>query len=177
MKAYAAIQSSDQTPQPSDRAEPSYAWERIGSIAGEIYPLLVEEWQNCYSQVIDVPPDPDWEGFLRLDERGGCKLLVARVEGKIAGFSGFKIFKHLHYSFIATQEDTYYVSPKHRDKGIGVQLYKLSTQKKKEMGAEWEFSYHPVGSKQYKKFCRVMKRDGWMPAEMIFVRKVGYGRK
>ncbi len=74
----------------------------------------------------DFPYDPDFEAYERLEKSNDFRILAVRFHGHLIGYAGIRIYKNLQSRNVSScyiQE--YFIEPKFRSKGAGLQLFRV----------------------------------------------------
>jgi len=100
----------------------SYQEEKITSILDEIEPLLKDHYAEI-SVIKDVPFDPDYARYARLERTNGYTFMTCRKDAKLIGFIGYFTYTHIkHQGYLVAAEDVYYIQPQHRLGRTGIDL-------------------------------------------------------
>ncbi len=91
--------------------------ERLSDVRDEVYPLLLQHWEEIALNKDDVPLDPDWEMYKCIEEAGILSVTTARKDGRIIGYFAYMIVPNLHYKSLRVAEgDIFYVDKEYRRK-------------------------------------------------------------
>lgn len=109
--------------------------EKIKDVLEEAKPLLVAHWEEI-AHYKDIPFDPDYDQYLKLEELGITRSYSARTEdGILIGYAVFVIKYNLHYkTSLQALQDIVYLDPKHR--GAGFFLIKFCDAELKKEGIQ-----------------------------------------
>jgi GNAT superfamily N-acetyltransferase len=104
---------------PRTFTEIRFAVERYADVIEEGKPLLIEHWSEL-ATYSDIPLDPEYEFYRKMDEVGALKIFTARKDGLLIGYSIFVIRpRHGHYHVGYAINDIIIVRPEHRNMGVG----------------------------------------------------------
>lgn len=112
--------------------------------------LLARHWSELtaqrYRQVL--PLDPDWRAYYELEERGHLLVLVAEVEGELAGYSVNIVTRHPHSagSLVATN-DLLFIDKPYRRGGLGLHLIEETEAAARERGCSLLMIHNQPGSR------------------------------
>jgi len=68
----------------------------------------------------------DCDKYILLQGIAACRLFVARVDGKVMGYSVYIISTHTHFAnTVFAQQDAVYIVPEYRGKGLGIRLIRF----------------------------------------------------
>lgn len=70
--------------------------ERLADCLIEMKPLLELHWQEIAHDK-DIPLDPDWDAYLKMDAGGMLRVFTARTEDRLVGYAVFFVNYNLHY--------------------------------------------------------------------------------
>ena len=89
--------------------------ESVEAVLEEIKPLLVKHWEEV-SFYKDIALDPDWDGYLRIEESGALRVYTARDdENVLVGYAVFFIKHNLHYkTSLQALQDIIFIDPEKR---------------------------------------------------------------
>ena len=92
--------------------------ETVLNVCEEIKPLLLKHWEEI-SHYKDIPLDPDWDGYLRIEESGALRIYTARDdENVLVGYAVFFIKHNLHYrTSLQALQDIIFIDPEKRGFG------------------------------------------------------------
>ena len=111
-----------------------------------------------------IPLDPDWDKYRNLYNLGILKIITARDEGKIVGYSIFFVNAHLHYkSSIYANNDLLYLHPEYRKGSLGIKLIKYSEKVLRDLGVTkilWHIKFN-------KDFRLLLHRLGYIDEDVI----------
>jgi hypothetical protein len=119
-------------PQPITIARERYSDELIR----EMTPLLEMQWKEIANYQDQIPLDPDFSVYQRLDAAEKMLWLIARHAGVLIGYSGFILSYPPHYkSTLFAKNDVIYVPPGYRRSSTGLRLIRESERQLKEIAA------------------------------------------
>lgn len=132
--------------------------EAFPAFLEEVKPLLPAHYEELALNQDRVPLSPQYDEYLRRDEKGMVLTIALRDAGSLVGyFIGF-IAPGLHYSTCLTLHlDIFWIHPDHRGQKGGFMLFKAMEAEAKRRGVQRLF----VGSKTH------------LPADFLF-EKLGY---
>jgi GNAT superfamily N-acetyltransferase len=131
----------------------------------EVKPLMPRHWEELALDKDEVPLDPDYDEYLRLDGLGRVLTVAVREHGKLVGyFVGF-IGPALHYrSLTQLTLDIFWIAPEHRGKSGGILLFKAVEAEARRRGVGRMF----VGSKCHKDASWLFERLGYTEVERYY---------
>jgi N-acetylglutamate synthase-like GNAT family acetyltransferase len=91
--------------------------QTVDKVIDEIRPFIPQH----YREVGYPEKEPDWDQYKKLGQSGIYWMVTKRIDGKIIGYVGFLVYRHLHFSEKTAEIDTVYVLPEHR----GFTAYRL----------------------------------------------------
>ena len=118
--------------------------ETVLTVCEEIKPLLLKHWEEI-SHYKDIPLDPDWDGYSRIEESGALRVYTARdEENKLIGYAVFFLKHNLHYrSSLQAVQDIIFIDPEKR--GFGVKFILWTEQQLKAEGVQ--VCFHHIKTK------------------------------
>lgn len=141
--------------------------EKIAVALEEAKPLLKKHWEEI-SHYKDIPFDPDYDQYLKLEELGITRSFSARTkDGILIGYAVFFLRPHIHYkSTMMAHQDIVYVDKEHR--GIGFMLLKFCDEELKKEGVvvvtqhiKSKFNFGPM-----------LERMGYELMDLIYVKRL-----
>ena len=151
------------SPQPPDRSAPArleYRYERLVSIAKELTPLGVRNWEGLPSRLKTHQLDVNWEQALLYDLNGYLHILTVRdteVGNKLVGY----IINQVVHPIMWTSTkwaiiEAIYLSEEYREGWTGYTMLKKNDKSMKELGVKIIKVFCPVGT-----FEPLLKRLGY----------------
>jgi GNAT superfamily N-acetyltransferase len=131
--------------------------ERWGDALEEVQRHWPNHWREVAMHQDEIPLEPDYDEYDRLDGQGALHLTVARCAGEVVGYATAIIRTHLHYkSSLSAFFDLYYVHPSHRNGWVGVNLFKHVESSMRARGVQRLFA----GTKVSLDMSRIFQRLG-----------------
>lgn len=92
--------------------------EMLWKCLDEIKPILEDHWKELARNQDKIKLSPDFAKYLALEKAGIYRMYVVRTDdGEIAGYAGFMVMNHLHYSEdLWALADLFFVRPQFRSK-------------------------------------------------------------
>lgn len=100
-------------------------WEPLSILLDDgLAELVRQHWEEVGVHKDEMPLDPDWDGYQRMEDDGELRLLSGRIDGVLRGYHSVRVVKgHLHYkSTPHAMSDAIYVLREHRRSGLGLEL-------------------------------------------------------
>lgn len=88
--------------------------ERYADCLEELQPLHKEHWLETEKYRHDLPLNPDYAGFMRMERAGGLLLFTIRHQGRLVGQSTMKVHTSMHSQTLVASEDSLFLSAAHR---------------------------------------------------------------
>ena len=99
----------------------AFGWEPLQRLLDEgLDELAFEHWQEVGVDKDRIPYAPDYPAFIDMENRGAFKIMAARRAGRLVGYNGFIIARHLHYASCQAVNDVLYVAPDERWVGVSL---------------------------------------------------------
>ena len=112
---------------------------------------------------------PDWPRYKILEDHGGFVVYGVRDDNLLVGYACFVISKNFHSKEVTqAYQDSIYVKPTYRKKGVGITLLKYTENQLKKFGVTQIF--HMVMDSM--DFSKVLKRKGYKTMGRIMVKGV-----
>jgi len=109
--------------------------EKFTEVIEEAKPLLFRHWEEIAVNKDTVELRPDYDQYARLCESGVLKVITARKNGKMIGYSSWFVSNNLHYSQLVFAEvDIFFMDKEHRKGLLGYNLLKESCAILKTLG-------------------------------------------
>lgn len=108
---------------------------------------------------------PNWELGILIDSMDRLCICTARDDNELIGYFVFYLTPLAHYrNVLAAFEDTFYLLPEYRSKGIGYRFIKYSVQKMKDSGA----TMLKVTNKSKSDYKAMWERLGFEQEEIVY---------
>jgi GNAT superfamily N-acetyltransferase len=133
----------------------------------ELLPLLEAHYLEI-AHFQDIPLEPDFDRYVKLDENGVLRVFTARDEaGKLVGYSVYLVSFNLHYrSSLQAIQDILYISPDRR--GFGRKFIAWCDDQLRAEGVQ--ATYHHVKSAH--DFGPLLARMGYECVDHIYARRL-----
>lgn len=106
--------------------------ELTNSLIEEIAPLLINHWHETAHHKDEIPLDPDYLTYLKMQEHGCLLVTTARDNEKIVGYFTNIFTPHLHHkNHIMSSADIFYIDPDYRNKNVFAGLFKFTLEELK----------------------------------------------
>jgi len=139
----------------------------ITPLFDEMLPLLTLHWKEI-AHFQDIPLEPDFETYARLDEMGMLRTFTARDEaGKLVGYAVFFVKANLHYkSSIQAVQDVIFIDPTVRGFGANFIIWCDDQLRLEKIDAV----YHHV--KAAHNFGPMLERLGYTLVDLIYTKRL-----
>lgn len=119
-----------------------------------------------------MPLDPDFSEYIRLERSGNLFLTTGRRNGNIVAYYVAHVRPGLHYrSTLTGTMDIAYVVPEARDRGLSLPLFRLVERELRRRGAKVWYSgakvHNPMG------LPKLHELLGFIPADTYHVKWIG----
>lgn len=95
----------------------AFSSERVAAIWPEIYPLFEKHWKEI-GEYDDIPLNPDFESYKKIDEAGLIRVYAARENGTLIGYCVFFVNPNLHYKHtVQALQDVLFIQKEKRGFG------------------------------------------------------------
>lgn len=141
--------------------------EKISDILEESKPLLQKHWDEI-AHFKDIPLNPDYDQYLKLEQMGITRSYSARMEdGKLIGYAVFFIRPNLHYKdSIQALQDIIFIDKNYRGAGLG--LIKFCDRMLKEEGIQVVFQH----IKASHNFGPALERMNYELVDLIYAKRL-----
>jgi GNAT superfamily N-acetyltransferase len=141
--------------------------ERAQAIFEEIAPLLKKHWEEI-AHYKDIPLEPDFDLYKRIEDTGGLRAFTARDEaGAVVGYAVFFLKTNPHYkSSLQAVQDVIFIDKERR--GFGRHFIAWCDEQLKADGAE--AVYHHVKSAH--NWGSVLEKMGYQLVDLIYARRL-----
>lgn len=111
-------------------------------------------------------PDVDVARYLALEKAGALHILMVRDDGKAIGYFVDLIHTNMHYQTVKmATEDTYYLDPAYRGKGIGKRMFR-EIERVAEFGARMQV----VKTRDAHDNGPFLESLGYRPADRLYMK-------
>lgn len=145
----------------------SFSLEKISDVWEETIDLVLAN----HSETGYLPPkdlDPKLSTYESIEASGILKVFIARIDGKVVGYSTFLIWPHIHYpSKIFATQDVMFIDKDHRGPSA-VKFMRWQEQQLEGMGVNVILRH--VSAKN--DYSRTLSRLGYEETEKIFSRRI-----
>lgn len=139
--------------------------EPFSEIVREVKPLLQRHWEELALDKEEVPLDPDWPRYARLEASGQLSVVTVRENGRLVGYSWMVIGPSLHYrSTLEAVMDIFWLAPEVRGRMGGRRLFRAVERELRRRGVKRVYA----GSKLHKDSSALFIALGYTPIERWF---------
>lgn len=132
------------------------------AVAG-VAKLIEAHWKEVALYQKDVPLEPDWDRYTKIDAVGKLVVITARDGEELVGYSVFILNEHLHYSScLVASNDVIYLRPERRGI-VGARLIKRSEEILRDLGVR-RVTWH---IKPKNDWSSILTRMGYDQEEII----------
>lgn len=145
-----------------------FALESYDQMINEIKPLIEAHYDEI-AKYKDIPLDPDWDLYRKLEEVGILKAFSCRAtdDNSLIGYAIYFVKPHIHYrSMLLAQQDILFIKKEFRGRGIAFILW--CDEQLKAMGCT--VSMHHVKAEH--NFGRMLERIGYELMDLIYTRRL-----
>jgi GNAT superfamily N-acetyltransferase len=140
------------------------------SLCEELKPLLERHYLEI-AHYQDIPLDPDYEQYVKLEDAGVLRVFTAR-ESKFSMLAGYAIFfvkNNLHYkASLQAIQDIIFVHPGFRSAGFGAKLITFCDEELQK--EKVQVVYHHV--KEAHNFGPLLEKIGYKLVDLIYGRRL-----
>lgn len=142
--------------------------ERAHDVFEEMKPLFQKHWDEI-SHYKDIPLDPDFDMYLKMEDMGVLRVFTAREDDKtLVGYAVFFIKHNLHYkSSLQAMQDIIFIDSEHR--GTGVKLILWCDRQLKSEGVQIVFQHVKVATPHT---VALFKRLGYEEVDVILGKRL-----
>jgi len=133
----------------------------------ELMPLLEKHYEEIAHHK-DVPLDPDWQQYEKLEQINALRVFTARdADGRLVGYAVYFVRHNIHYrSSLQALQDILFIDPAVR--GFGAKFILWCD---KQLAAEGvHITYHHV--KAAHNFGPMLERLGYNLVDLIFTKRL-----
>ncbi len=148
----------------------SYQQEFTATIASEMKKLVEDHWEEIALNKERIRLNPDWDGYVRLEESGILKCFTARDGQVLVGY--FIVFcrPHIHYmDHVFAVNDVIYLRPDYRRGRTGIGLIRFAERCLADDGV----SVLLINTKAHRPFDAVLERLGFSLTERVYGKYIG----
>lgn len=148
----------------------NFAHERLTpSLRGEIEPLLMEHWKER-AEYDDIPLDPDWDAYERMQSVGVLRIFTARdVDQQLIGYCVTMVLPHLHHrTVLMAMQDLIFIVPEQRRGGLGMALIEYVESALAAEGVKVTTQH----MKAKHSFGKMLERVGYELMDLIYTKRL-----
>jgi len=102
----------------------TYQKELLEAIQDELFPLLIEHYEEIAAYKEQIELAPDWEKYFDLESSGILKIFTMRDKGELVGYYICMVLPNLHYSKdLYSVNDIVLIKPEYRNQKNGMNLF------------------------------------------------------
>lgn len=149
----------------------TFAIERFADVYEEMYPLLVEHYDEISQHKEQgFPLEPQADAYQARENAGQLLMVIARNSGKIVGYFIAIIAPALHYqSCLTCSPDIFYVKGEYRRDGTAMGMFQFVEATLRHRGVKaWM-----VGSKVAHDVTKLFEHLDMKPFEVTYVKWLG----
>ena len=144
--------------------------ETCAQIIEDIKPLIVRHWREIALHQDEVPLDPDYAKYKKLEAAGALCIVSCRRDAALVGYSIFFLNRHIHYKgcFMASNDVLFLDAPE-RKGTAGLKLIRESERILEGLGVKrviWHI-------KPKHDFSPILRRFGYEQEEIIMGKLLG----
>lgn len=144
----------------------TFASERVAAVWPEIYPLFEKHWEEI-GEYKDIPLNPDFEAYKKLDEIGMMRVYTAREDGVLVGYCVFFVNPNLHYkNTTQALQDVMFIKKERR--GFGKKFMEWSDEQLRGEGVDVIHRYMSTDNN----FGVLLERIGYEFKALIYSRRL-----
>lgn len=146
-----------------------FARERAHDVWKDMQPLFEKHWHEI-AYYRDIPLEPDYELYMKMEELGTLRVFVARDDDqKIIGYAVFFIKHNLHYkSSLQALQDIIFIDPDRRGM-FGGRFILWCERELKNEGVHIVFQHIKVSTP---KTIQLFERLGYEKIDMILGKRL-----
>lgn len=115
----------------------TYTTETLRDCLDEMLPILEDHFKEVNYHQSQVPHEPDWDGYVQLENARMLHVAVARDDGKMVGYCSTVINTSLHHrNNTFGVNDALYVLPEYRKTSVAYGLLTYVFAELKSMGVD-----------------------------------------
>lgn len=151
--------------------ELTFQRERVADCLDEIKPLLAMHYDEIAHDK-DIPLDPDWDAYLKMDAIGMLRVFTARTADHLVGYVVFFVNYNLHYrGSKRAAQDVLFLHPGVRR---GLTAYRFITWCDTQLRAEG-VQIVAQHLKVAHDFGRLLERIGYELVDRVYCRRLDRG--
>ena len=146
-----------------------FARERYSQyLVEEFIPMIAEHYAEV-SGTPDIPVDPDWAMYDKLDAMDRLAIFTARAEEVLIGYSIFYLGPHPHHRDTKqAMQDILYIHPRYREGALGSRLISFCNEELWKLGVVCVYS----GVTEKRDFSPVLLRLGFKKTETMYMKRL-----
>jgi L-amino acid N-acyltransferase YncA len=142
--------------------------ERMDDVFAEIQPLLKLHFAEI-AHYADIPLDPDYRRYRRMEEAGALRVFTVRVLGALKGYAIFCVAPSLHYQgSLQAVQDILYLDPEEREGRLGLKLIQYADGELKAEGVQVVVQH----IKAAHDFSPILKRLGYELQDYLYTKRL-----
>jgi GNAT superfamily N-acetyltransferase len=103
-----------------------YGSEHLETIIKEVSELWRANWEETERYHREIPFNPDYQQYFRLDHEGKFRLYTVRDNGRLMGHIGFVVAPHRHTQTLVAGEEFFYLRPEARRGWVAAKLLRFA---------------------------------------------------
>ncbi|HEX5461882.1 MAG TPA: GNAT family N-acetyltransferase [Steroidobacteraceae bacterium] len=150
---------------------PHFALETLDEVRAAGIEQLLERHYQEIAFYKDIPLEPDWDAYARIEAAGGLRIFTARVAGELIGYCAYLISRNPHYkSSQQAKQDVLFVLPKHRHARFGAHLILFSERALRAEGVQ--VTYQHSKASEDLDMTALLERLGYELVDTIWAKRL-----
>jgi GNAT superfamily N-acetyltransferase len=127
-----------------------------------------EEWEEVALDKDQIPLSINYDQYRTMESKGILYILSARHEGRLVGYYIAFVYPHFHYAEAGLMAfcDVYYMQPRFRRGGFGVQLLAEAERVFRERGVVKSY----MSCKVHQDHTDLFEKLGWRKSDFCFIK-------
>jgi hypothetical protein len=151
----------------SGPGQPEFAWERFGSIAHELPPLLTENWRETVFDEKVAPLSIDFDRLYQYDIAGALRILTVRRNKALVGYVFLLVGPHPNHKTVCYgMIEKYWLDPAERAGWTGLKMFKMAIAGARLFGCK---VMHVASTIKFEdnRVTKLLQRLGFVPTEIV----------
>tara|TARA_A100000171_G_C2089654_1_gene123868 strand:- start:49 stop:507 length:459 start_codon:yes stop_codon:yes gene_type:complete len=144
--------------------------EPVLDVQHQITPLFKKHWQEIANYQDQIPLDPNWDMYDRLEQSEILHAFMARDNGLLIGYFWLLAVPHLHYrNHVFAHADLLFLDKPYRKGFTALKFIKFAQAELKKSGIK----VMSMNTKINAPFDALLKRAGFKLVERIYSKNLG----
>ena len=145
----------------------TFQQETVEEVIDDIKPLVEQHHQES-SFISDLPLDPNFDNYFRLEENKVLRVYTARKSGQLVGYAIYIVMNSTyHRTILEATQSLIFIPKEHR--GFGSSFLKWITEELEAEGVDLVYAHISLSSRTP---SALMLRHGFELSDLVYMKRI-----